>query len=176
MGARIVWSKHSHVARSSQLLDWQCFNILVIQKHAVSRSSTESEYCALANLGAELLWIRSLLREVGFLVDSPSILWCDNISAQAPASNPVLHFRSKHIELDIHFIWDKLLAKELEVRYVLILDQTANCFTKPLSYTQFRYLRDKLGVQSFSYSSLRGMINSHQAKSNISAKAHHDRP
>nr|KYP76396.1 Retrovirus-related Pol polyprotein from transposon TNT 1-94 [Cajanus cajan] len=68
-------------------------------KHViVSRSSTKSEYKALANLAAEVAWIRSLLQEIKFKIPRTPILWCDNLNAKALATNPVYHSRTKHIE------------------------------------------------------------------------------
>lgn len=73
------------------------------KQQTISRSSIESEYRALANLATKMLWMRSLLQEIKFLAIGTSILWRDNLSAQSLAANPVLHARSKHIKLDIHF-------------------------------------------------------------------------
>ena len=62
-----------------------------------------------------------------------SVLWCDNQSAGALARNPVFHSKSKHIELNVHYIRDKVLSKELEVRYIPTEEQVADILTKPLS-------------------------------------------
>uniref|UniRef100_A0A2N9JA74 Reverse transcriptase Ty1/copia-type domain-containing protein n=1 Tax=Fagus sylvatica TaxID=28930 RepID=A0A2N9JA74_FAGSY len=61
----------------------------------VSRSSTESEYRALATASAEVCWLRTLLKDLGIYLSQPPILWCDNVSALAIASNPVFHARTK---------------------------------------------------------------------------------
>lgn len=72
------------------------------RKHkVVSRSSTESEYKALADLAVEVAWLRSLLDELKVPMSRKPVLWCDNLSAKALASNPVMHARSKHIEIEI---------------------------------------------------------------------------
>lgn len=66
------------------------------------------------------------------------------LGATSLASNPIFHARKKHIEIDVHFIRDKVLAKELEIRFGPSEEQTADIFTKILSVPCFRFLRDKL--------------------------------
>ena len=89
---------------------------------------------------------------------SPPILWCDNQSAAHLAANPVFHSRSKHIELDLHFIREKVLRQELQICYVPSGDQLADIFTKHLPITQFCNLRSKLTV-TYPPLSLRGDDN-----------------
>ncbi|KAK9157462.1 hypothetical protein Scep_004036 [Stephania cephalantha] len=125
----------------SNLISWQS------KKQAVvARSSTESEYRALAHVAAEVTWIRSLLTELHFPLPAVPVLWCDNLSAASLARNPVFHSRTKHIEIDIHFVRDKVLQGDLSVQYVPTHDQIADCFTKALSTSRFHELRIKLGV------------------------------
>ncbi|KAJ4703269.1 Retrovirus-related Pol polyprotein from transposon TNT 1-94 [Melia azedarach] len=88
------------------------------KQQVVSRSSTESEYRALASVSSELLWLQSLLKELQHCLSTPPVVWCDNQSVAALAQNPIFHARTKHIELDIHFVCDQVLAKTLDVRYV----------------------------------------------------------
>ena len=84
----------------------------------VSRSSTESEYKVLANATAEIMWIQTLLAELG--VSSPLMarLWCDNLGAKYLSSNPVFHARTKHIEVDYHFVRERVQHMLLEVDFV----------------------------------------------------------
>lgn len=69
---------------------------------------------------------------------------CDNISADALASNSVFHSRTKLIELDVHFIREQIAAKILEVQYVSSKFQIAGVLTKPFSAARFCSLRSKL--------------------------------
>uniref|UniRef100_A0A2N9IKH6 CCHC-type domain-containing protein n=2 Tax=Fagus sylvatica TaxID=28930 RepID=A0A2N9IKH6_FAGSY len=112
----------------------------------VSRSSTEAEYRALASAFAEVCWLRVLLRDLSIFISAPPILWCDNVSALAIASNPVFHARTKHIEVDFHFIRERVLRKDLQVQFVSTADQLADIFTKGLSSPRFRELQSKLMV------------------------------
>uniref|UniRef100_A0A2N9H369 CCHC-type domain-containing protein n=1 Tax=Fagus sylvatica TaxID=28930 RepID=A0A2N9H369_FAGSY len=112
----------------------------------VSRSSTEAEYRALASASAELCWLRTLVKDLGLYLSDPPILWCDNVSALAIASNPVFHARTKHIEVDFHFIWERVLRKDLQVKFVSTNDQLADIFTKGLSSPRFHDLQSKLLV------------------------------
>jgi histone deacetylase 1/2 len=111
----------------------------------VARSSTEAEYRSLANTAAELLWIQSLLTELHIPFQSPRI-YCDNMSTVALTHNPILHTRTKHMEMDIFFVREKVLNKSLTVLHVPSLIQRADILTKPLSSERFHDLKAKLNV------------------------------
>ncbi|KAL4018546.1 hypothetical protein IC575_022144 [Cucumis melo] len=110
----------------------------------VSRSSTESEYRALADTTAELLWLRWLLVDMGVPQQGPTLLYCDNRSAIQIAHNDVFHERTKHIENDCHFIRHHLLSNTLLLQPVSTTEQPADIFTKALPSTRFNHLRTKL--------------------------------
>ena len=97
-------------------------------------------------MACELIWIESLLKEISFPLLTTPVTWCDNLSASALAANPVFHARTKHIEVDVHFVRDRVLAKQLEVRFVHSHDQIADCLTKALSHSRFEFLRTKLDI------------------------------
>lgn len=65
-----------------------------------------------------MVWFQSLLTEIGFKLSSTPVIWCDNTSAVSVAANPVLHARVKHVELDIHFVREKVLSNQLCVNFV----------------------------------------------------------
>ena len=116
------------------------------EQDTISRSSTESEYRALATTIAELYWLHQVLRDLGVFLPVPPKLWCDNVSALAIASNPVFHARTKHIEVDYHFVREKVLRKDLQVKYIATGDQLADVFTKSLPTSRFAFLRSKIMV------------------------------
>jgi hypothetical protein len=98
----------------------------------VSRSSTEAEYRSLSITVAELFWIRMLFKELRIYLSSRPVLWCDNVSALALASNPVFHVRTKHIEVDYHFVREKVLNRDILLKFISTHDQVADLFTKGL--------------------------------------------
>lgn len=112
----------------------------------VSRSSTEAEYRSLAISCAELLWIQYLLQELHIPLSSPPTLWCDNLGATFLASNPMFHARTKHVEIDYHFVRERVVSKELSVRFLCSKDQLADIMTKPLPTSRFQFLTSKLIV------------------------------
>ncbi|XP_019186576.1 PREDICTED: uncharacterized protein LOC109181279 [Ipomoea nil] len=123
------------------LVSWSCR-----KQRTVARSSTEAEYKALADVSAEVTWLVSLLREIGLSPVSPPKLWCDNLGATYLCANPVFHARTKHVEIDYHFVRDKVSKKEIQVHFISTKDQLADIFTKALPSTLFRFLRGKLNV------------------------------
>jgi histone deacetylase 1/2 len=81
----------------------------------LSCSSTEAEYKSLANATAEIIWIQSVLGEIGVEQPRTTCLWCDNLGATYLSANPVFHARTKHIEVDFHFVCERVSNKQLEV-------------------------------------------------------------
>ena len=117
------------------------------KQQLVARSSAEAEYRSMAQLASEMLWVQSLLQELHCRFTTPKLL-CDNLSTVTLAHNPVLHNRIKHMELDIFFVREKVLSKQLIVEHVPAQDQWADALTKPLSAAKFLPLRDKFRVIS----------------------------
>jgi histone deacetylase 1/2 len=102
------------------------------KQDSVSRSSTEAEYKALANATTELIWVEALLRELGVRLYQKSCLWCDNLGATYLSANPVFHARTKHIEIDYHFVRERVAQNRLDIRFISTKDQIADGFTKAL--------------------------------------------
>ncbi|KAM2087580.1 hypothetical protein ACFX1X_032109 [Malus domestica] len=109
------------------------------KQHTVSRSSTEAEYRALAITAAELAWIRQLLCDMHVPVYSSPMIFCDNVSAIALSSNPVFHAKSKHIEIDYHFVRERVTRGDLQVQHVSSSDQYADILIKGLSAPLFQH-------------------------------------
>jgi hypothetical protein len=112
----------------------------------VSRSSTESEYKALANATAELIWVQALLGELGVIQKYPPVLWCDNIGATYLSANPVFHARTKNIEIDFQFVRERVAQRLLEIRFISFKDQLSDIFTKPLPPPLFASCRHNLNL------------------------------
>ncbi|GJX03548.1 ribonuclease H-like domain-containing protein [Tanacetum coccineum] len=88
------------------------------RQHTISRSSAEAEYRGVANVVAETAWLRNLLRELHSLLLKATLVYCDNVSAVYMSANPVQHQRTKHIEIDIHFVRDMVTAGHVRVLHV----------------------------------------------------------
>ncbi|XP_020703654.1 uncharacterized protein LOC110114936 [Dendrobium catenatum] len=113
----------------------------------VSRSSTESEYRALASATADTIWIKRLLSGFRILYTAPVDLFCDNTSAIALANNPVFHARTKHIEIDQRFIRDHIHNNNIRLLPISTTDQISDILTKPLATPRFKFLRSKLTIE-----------------------------
>ena len=79
-------------------------------------------------------------------LNNTPVLYYDNKSAEALGSNPKYHSRTKHIELDLHFVREHIAKKELVVEHGSSFNQLADVLTKPLCFDHFTYMRDKLNV------------------------------
>lgn len=98
----------------------------------VSRSSAEAEYRGVANAVAEATWIRNLLLELHCPVTTATIVYCDNVSAIYLSTNPVQHQRTKHVEIDIHFVRERVALGQIRVLHVPSSHQYADILTKGL--------------------------------------------
>ncbi|GKF49016.1 ribonuclease H-like domain-containing protein [Tanacetum coccineum] len=111
----------------------------------LSCSSAEAEYRGVANVVAETAWLRNLLRELHS--QRATLVYCDNVSTVYMSSNPVQYQRTKHIEIDIHFVRGQVAAGHVRVLHVSSCYQFADIFTKGLPYTLFDDFRSRLSVR-----------------------------
>ncbi|XP_074265513.1 uncharacterized protein LOC141587950 [Silene latifolia] len=114
----------------------------------ISRSSAEAEYIGVANAVVETSWLRNLLFELQVPITRATLVYCDNISVVYLAGNPVQHQRTKHIELDIHFVREKVQVGSVGVLHVPSEYQYADIFTKGLPRFLFNRFRSSLSVRS----------------------------
>ncbi|GFY89235.1 hypothetical protein Acr_06g0011750 [Actinidia rufa] len=125
----------------THLLSWKS------KKQAVvSRSSVKAEYRAMVQGTCELMWLRSLLTELGFPAAGTSTLFYDNKFAIMLASDSVLHERTKHIELDVHFIREKVRSEIITPHFVPSSEQAADMFTKSIGPSLLKTSLSKLGL------------------------------
>jgi hypothetical protein len=117
------------------------------RQHTVSRSSAEAEYRAVANVVAESCWLRQLLLELHRPVHDASVVFCDNVSSVYMTQNPVHHQRTKHVEIDLHFVRDRVTTGEVKVLHVPSASQFADIFTKGLPSPLFLDFRDSLNIR-----------------------------
>ncbi|GJZ46551.1 retrovirus-related pol polyprotein from transposon TNT 1-94 [Tanacetum coccineum] len=106
------------------------------KQQSVAMSSAEAEYVDDAGCYASILWMKSQLNDYDIYYKMVPI-FCDNTSAIAISNNPVLHSRSKHIDIRYHFIRDHILKGDIELHFIPTEYQLANIFTKPLDELTF---------------------------------------
>ena len=117
------------------------------KKNVVELSNVEAEFQGMAKELCELLWLRSLLIEVGFPLSSAMNLFCDNKAAIDISHNPIQHDRTKHVEVDRHFIKQNLEENIIQFPFIKSEDQLSNILTKAVSSRNFNDLLDKLSVR-----------------------------
>nr|GFB42854.1 ribonuclease H-like domain-containing protein [Tanacetum cinerariifolium] len=126
----------------NKLLSWSSK-----RQSTCSRSSAEAEYRDVAKAVAETCWLRNLLRELYTPLSSATLVYCDNVSAVYLSCNPAQHKRTKHIEIDIHFVRDLVAASQVWVLHVHSRYQFADIFTKALPSTLFEEFHFSLSVR-----------------------------
>ncbi|WVZ75689.1 LOW QUALITY PROTEIN: hypothetical protein U9M48_023724 [Paspalum notatum var. saurae] len=112
---------------------------------SVSLSTTEPEYIAAASCCSQLLWMKATLSDFGLRFGKISFL-VDSTSAISVAKNPVLHSRTKHIDVRFHFLRDHYEKGDIDLIHVVSANQLADIFTKPLEFDAFARLRGELEV------------------------------
>jgi hypothetical protein len=117
------------------------------RQSTISRSSAEAEYRGVAHVVSEICWLRNLLLELHRPPQHASLVYCDNVSAIYLSGNPVQHQRTKHIEIDIHFVREKVRLGLIRVLHVPSRFQIADIFTKGLPRVLFDEFRSSLSIR-----------------------------
>ncbi|GKV47359.1 hypothetical protein SLEP1_g54265 [Rubroshorea leprosula] len=153
--ARCSLTRHS-TSGYCTFLGSNCISWCAKKQPTVARSSAEAEYRSMASTTAEITWLAHLLRDIGVALNNAPILHCDNLSAIYMTVNPVFHSCTKHVEIDYHFVREKVALGHLITRFVSSTSQLADIFTKPLTRDSFHRLCSKLGLVSLPLPNLRG--------------------
>ena len=112
----------------------------------VSLSTTEAEFIAATESSCQAVWLRRILETVGRNQINPTVIYCDNSSTIKLSRNPVLHRRSKHIDVRFHFLRELTRNGTVELLHYSSQEQVADVLTKPLKLEDFVRMRDKMGV------------------------------
>jgi len=116
------------------------------KQSVVAKSSAEAEFRAIALGICEGLWVKRVLEELRMPMKLPIRLHSDNMAAINMSHNPIQHDRTKHVEIDRHFIREKIDAKTIDLKYIPSKEQTADVLTKGLTRDKFEYLVGKLDM------------------------------
>lgn len=92
-------------------------------------SSAKTEFRGITKRLCELLWLKKLLVELGFGPTEPMDLFCDNKAAIDISHNPIQHYRTKHVEVDQHFIKEKIESNVIQIPHARFIEQLADIFT-----------------------------------------------
>ncbi|GJR06136.1 retrovirus-related pol polyprotein from transposon TNT 1-94 [Tanacetum coccineum] len=115
------------------------------KQQSMAMSSAKAEYVVAAGCCASILWMKSQLGDYDINYKMVPI-FCDNTSAISITNNPVLHSRTKHIDIRYHFIRDHILKRDIELHFIPTEYQLADIFTKPLDEPTFTRLKAELGM------------------------------
>lgn len=113
----------------------------------ISRSSAETEYRALASTTSEVLWLQQLLKDFSIHLSEPPVIFCDNQAAIHIASIPIFHKRTKHIEIDCHFVREQLHTEAIKLLPVRTHNQLADMLTKALPLPSLSALLSKMAIK-----------------------------
>ena len=102
----------------------------------------------MAAVVSEFVWLKGLLKDLSISHDQPALLYCDSKAAIHIAANPIYHERTKHIDLDCHFVREKIQDGLVKTFHVSIKHQLADLLTKPLGHQPFSNLLCKMGMSN----------------------------
>ena len=120
---------------------------LSLKQKVVALSTCEAEYVAAATAACQVVWLRRLLGELTGVEAHPPALMVDNQPTIALVKNPVLHDRSKHIDMKFHFVKDCVDGGQIVIEFVKTGRQLADVLTKPLGCLQLMELKEMIGME-----------------------------
>ena len=110
--------EHGHtISRHAFCIDSSTVSWNSHKQALISLSTTKSEYIAMTHAAKEAIWIRMFLRDILCPLSQPMLLYCNNQSAIAITKNDQYHARTKHIDIQHHFIWELIRLEIIEVQY-----------------------------------------------------------
>lgn len=113
----------------------------------VSLSTTEAEFIFAAHCACQVVWIRRVLERLNCKQVTPTIIYCDNMSTIKVAKNPVMHGRSKHMDVRFHFLRELYRESVIELKRCNTRDQVADIMIKALKMDTFEKLRNLMGIR-----------------------------
>jgi hypothetical protein len=113
-------------------------------------SSVEAEYMATTQACKEAMWWRYFLTELGLPPKGPTVIYSDSQGSMALAKNPEHHERTKHIDIQYHFIRHQVAVGTVALQYISTEDMVADVLTKPLSKDRHKMLIARMGVDAAS--------------------------
>ena len=134
--------------RYCNLIDGNLVTWRIKKQNIVVRSCVEAEYHAMAHIACQLMWLRNLLKEFGITIKTPLVMYCDNQAATYIASHPIFHEKTKHIEIDCHFIREVVMTEEIVSPYIMSEDQIGDLFTKVMHKSPFLLYYSKLSIEN----------------------------
>lgn len=138
------WSTSGYcIFLESNLVSWSAKKQTII-----SKSNTEAEFRAMSSTAAEIAWTSFMLHDLCIPIVNTPLLLCDKISALHLSVNPVFHSRSKHFDLDYHYVRERVDMKLLQTQYNSTKDQLADLFTKSLLPLPFQNIISNLNLYS----------------------------
>ena len=128
-------------------ISWNCR-----RQPTIALSTIETEYMATSQSTREAIWLRKLLRDVGFVQQDATTIMCDDQGCIALAKNPTHHSRTKHINMQHHFICEKLEGDQISLEYCRTEGMVADMLTKALAKDRHQRLAKEMGLREGNYS------------------------
>jgi hypothetical protein len=117
-------------------------------QNVISRSSAEVEYRAVANGVTEACWLRQLLQELHAPLTKSTLIYCDNVSAIYLSTNPIQYQHTNHVEIDLHFVRERMAIDDVCILHVPTTSQFADIFTKGMPTSVFSEFQSSLNIRT----------------------------